>query len=264
MKKFKKSFILIFISLCIILTMSSCKGINRGEGYVFSWSKDDNYAKIIISDTEYIHFYRSGIGEWVVDGNSSPITIGSTYYPIMDADAYSLDRFNTESDVEFAKIYFHLGESENIMVESFFLENPDREKGIIHITDENTKDVMYAKTETTYKENIDFLITSSQWKDFLNYDDSTVYQSLEYSFWYCPDTNVGEWKVNDKVVPIEIELLKYGPGIEIYDVSNEDKKRILCAAGTLYDQNTLILDCVKGDMFYNNSVETLTLTKTTK
>ena len=266
MKKFRSSFILLFLSLCIVFTLTSCKGINRGQGYVFSWSENDNYAKITISDTEYIHFHRKdGIGEWVVGDKSSLITITNTYYPIKDADAYRLIRYNTESDVELAKMYLNFNVSENIRSESFHLGNPDREKGTIHILNESTKDVIYAsKVETSHQDNFAFSITSSQWKDFLNYDDSTVYQSLEHSFWYSPGTNVGEWSVNDIIIPIEIELLPYGPGITIYDMSNGNKKEILRASGALSDNNTLILNLIRGDMFYNNSVEFLTLTKTTE
>lgn len=127
---------------------------------------------------------------------------------------------------------------------------------------ESTKDVIYAsKVETSYQENIAFSITSSQWKDFINYNDSTVYQSLEHSFWYSPSTNVGEWTVNDKTIPIEIELLPYGPGITVFDTSNGEKTEILCASGTLTDNDTLVLDFIKGSMFYNDSVESITLRK---
>ena len=66
MKKFIDVSILLFLSLCIVFSLTSCKGINRGEGYVYPWSEDINYVKITISDTEYIHFYEKlGIGEWV-------------------------------------------------------------------------------------------------------------------------------------------------------------------------------------------------------
>ena len=266
MKKFKHSFIMLFLSFCIVFSLTSCKGINRGQGYVFSWSENHNYAKITISDTEYIHFHRKDrIGEWVAGDKSSPIVITNVYYPIRNADAYRLIRYNTESDVELAKMYLNINVSENILSESFLLSNPDKEKGVIHITNESTNDVIYAsKVETSYQESIAFSMTSSQWKDFINYDDSTVYQSLEHSFWYSPSTNVGEWNVNDKIIPIEIELLPYGPGIKVYDISSEEKKLILYASGALSNNDTLILDCIIGDMFYNNSVESLTLTKTTK
>ena len=266
MKKFIDVSILLFLSLCIVFSLTSCKGINRGEGYVFQWSEDTNYVVITISDTEYIHFLTdSGIGEWVTSTGSSPVAIGSIYYPIRNANAYRLICYNCKNDSDFAKLFLGLGISENINVESFLLHNPDREKGVIHITNESTNDVIYAsKVETSYRESITFSITSSEWKEFINYDNSTVYRSLEHSFWYSPSTNVGEWNVNDKIIPIEIELLPYGPGIRIYDVSSEEKKLILYASGTLSNDDSLILDCIKGDMFYNNSVEFLTLTKTTK
>ena len=71
--------------------MTSCKGINRGEGYVYPWSEDINYVKITISDTEYIHFYEKlGIGEWVNGTDISLISIGSVYQPIRNADAYRM------------------------------------------------------------------------------------------------------------------------------------------------------------------------------
>lgn len=266
MKKFRHSFILIFLSLCIVFSITSCKGINRGEGYVFQYSEDKNYVVITISDTEYIHFFMdSGIGEWVTNMGSSPITIESVYYPVRNANAYRLFRYSGGKDSDFASLFLGLCISENINSESFYLCNPDREKGIIHIRNEATGDVIYAsKIETSYQESIAFFITSSQWKDFINCDSSTVYQSLEHSFWYSPGTNVGEWNVNDKIIPIEIELLPYGPGIKVYDISGEEKKLILYASGTLSNNDTLILECIEGDMFYNNSVESLTLTKTTK
>ncbi len=262
----KKSSFIILIMLSICITLSSCKGINRGEGYVFQWSEDTNYVVITISDTEYIHFLMdSGIGEWVTSTGSSPVAIGSIYYPIRNANAYRLVCYNCENDSDFAKLFLGLGISENINFESFLLHNPDREKGVIHITNESTNDVIYAsKVETSYRESIAFSITSSEWKEFINYDNSTVYRSLEHSFWYSPSTNVGEWNVNDKKIPIEIELLPYGPGLKVYDVSSEEKKLILYASGTLSNDDSLILDCIKGDMFYNNSVESLTLAKTTE
>ena len=164
-----------------------------------------------------------------------------------------------------SRLFLGFGVSENISSESFYLSNPDRKKGIIHIRNESTGSVIYAsKVETSYQESIAFSITSSEWKDFINYDDSTVYQSSEHSFWYSPGTHVGEWNINDKIIPIEIELLPYGPGIKVYDISNQEKKQILYASGTLSNTDTLILDCIKGNMFYNNSVESITLTKTTK
>ncbi len=266
MKKFIDVSILLFLSLCIVFSLTSCKGINRGEGYVYPWSEDINYVKITISDTEYIHFYEKlGIGEWVNGNDISLISIGSVYQPISNADAYRMFCYKSRNDSDLSKLFLGFGVSESISSESFYLSNPDRKKGIIHIRNESTGSVIYAsKVETSYQESIAFSITSSQWKDFINYDDSTVYQSLEHSFWYSPSTNVGEWNVNDKIIPIEIEFLPYGPGIRIYDVSSEEKKLILCASGALTNNDTLILDCIKGDMFYNNSVESLTLTKTTK
>ena len=260
----KKSCFIILIFLSVCITLSSCKGINHGEGYVFLWSEDTNYVVITISDTEYIHFLMdSGIGEWVTSTGSSPITIRTIYYPVRNANACRLVRYSSDNDSDFARLFLGLDISENIKLESFLLHNPDRKKGVIYITDESTKDVIYAsKVETSYQESIAFSITSSQWKDFISYNDSTVYQSLEHSFWYSPSVNVGEWNINDKIIPIKIELLPYGPEITIYDISNGNKKEILRASGALSDNNTLILDFIQGDMFYNNSVESLTLTKT--
>ena len=88
MKKFIDVSILLFLSLCIVFSLTSCRGINRGEGYVYPWSKDINYVKITISDTEYIHFYEKlGIGEWVNGTDISLISIRSVYQPIRNADA---------------------------------------------------------------------------------------------------------------------------------------------------------------------------------
>lgn len=266
MKRIIRSFILVLLSLCAIVTLTSCKGINRGEGYVYPWSEDINYVKITISDTEYIHFYEKlGIGEWVNGTDISLISIGSVYQPIRNADAYRMFCYKSRNDSDLSRLFLGFGVSESTSSESFYLSNPDRKKGIIHIRNESTGSVIYAsKVETSYRESIAFSITSSEWKDFINYDDSTVYQSSEHSFWYSPGTHVGEWNINDKIIPIEIELLPYGPGIKVYDISNQEKKQILYASGTLSNTDTLILDCIKGDMFYNNSVESITLTKTTK
>ena len=266
MKKFKHSFILLFLSFCIVFSLTSCKGINRGEGYVYPWSENINYVKITISDTEYIHFYEKlGIGEWVNGTDISLISIGSVYQPIRNADAYRMFCYKSRKDSDLSRLFLGFDVSENTNSESFYLSNPDRKKGIIHIRNESTGSVIYAsKVETSYQESIAFSITSSEWKEFINYDDSTVYRSLGHSFWYSPSTNVGEWNVNDKRIPIEIELLPYGPGLKVYDVSSEEKKLILYASGTLSNDDSLILDCIKGDMFYNNSVESLTLTKTTE
>mgnify|MGYP000046451838 FL=1 len=262
----RKSCFIVLILLSACIGLSSCKGINRGEGYVFQWSKDANYVVMTISDTEYIHFLMdSGIGEWVNGTDISLISIGSVYQPIRNANAYRMFCYKSRNDSDLSRLFLGFDVSENTSSESFYLSNPDRKKGIIHIRNESTGNVIYAsKVETSYRESIAFSITSSEWKEFINYNDSTVYRSLEHTFWYSPSTNVGEWNVNDKKIPIEIELLPYGPGLKVYDVSSEEKKLILYASGTLSNTDTLILDCIKGDMFYNNSVDSITLTKTTK
>lgn len=264
MKKMTGRALIVFLALTLVCALASCKGVNRGEGYVFLWSENANYARITISDREYIHFHRdSGVGEWVVDGESSPIKIGGIYHPIRDADAYRLTRYNTESEAELAKIFLHLDVSEDVATESFYLHNPDRKRGVIHIVHEATEKIIYAsRIETSYQEHISFSFTSPQWKAFLHDDGSTVYRSQEQSFWYSPGTKTGEWNVRDKIIPIEIELLPYGPGITIYDRSNGNRKEILRASGALTDDNTLVLDLICGEMFYSHSVETLTLTKT--
>lgn len=103
----KKSCFIILILLSACIGLSSCKGINRGQGYVFQWSKDANYVVFTISDTEYIHFLMdSGVGEWVTDTGSSPITIHSVYYPVRNADAYCLFRYGVENDSDFSKLIF--------------------------------------------------------------------------------------------------------------------------------------------------------------
>ena len=175
MKKMTGWALIVFLTLTLVCALASCKGVNRGEGYVFLWSENANYARITISDREYIHFHRdSGVGEWVVDGESSPITIGGIYHPIRDADAYRLTRYNTESEAELAKIFLHLDVSEDVATESFYLHNPDRKRGVIHIVHEATEKIIYAsRIETSYQEHISFSFTSPQWKVFLHDDGST-------------------------------------------------------------------------------------------
>lgn len=125
----RKSCFIVLILLSACIGLSSCKGINRGEGYVFQWSKDANYVVMTISDTEYIHFLMdSGIGEWVTDTGSSPITIRSVYYPVNDANAYRLVRYSSKNDSDFAKLFLGFDVSENTSSESFYLSNPDRKK----------------------------------------------------------------------------------------------------------------------------------------
>ncbi len=247
-------------------SVSSCKGINRGEGYVFIWGKDTNYVKITISDTEYMHFdYKVGVGEWVSKDGVSPITISSTYCPVRNANRYQIIRYTNGSDVDFIRLYYNKDFSSDNEAESYVLYNPDAKKGIIHIKNELTGNVICAqKIETSYRDNIAFSITSPKWNDFLNHGDATVYQSSDLSFWYSPNLGLGEWNVNGTTIPIRIELLPYGPAIKIYDISNGEDKIILFASGTLSDNNTLILDYMSEDMFYNNSVKSLTLIKTTK
>ena len=122
MKKFIDVSILLFLSLCIVFSLTSCKGINRGEGYVFQWSEDTNYVVITISDTEYIHFLMdSGIGEWVTSTGSSPVAIGSIYYPRRNANAYRLVCYNCENDSDFAKLFL-LCSSNNAIIFGFFFK----------------------------------------------------------------------------------------------------------------------------------------------
>ena len=129
MKKFIDVSILLFLSLCIVFSLTSCKGINHGEGYVYPWSEDINYVKITISDTEYIHFYEKlGIGEWVNGTDISLISIGSVYQPIRNADAYRMFCYKSRNDSDLSKLFLGFGVSENISSESFYLSNPDRKK----------------------------------------------------------------------------------------------------------------------------------------
>lgn len=103
----RKSCFIVLILLSACIGLSSCKGINRGEGYVYPWSKDINYVKITISDTEYIHFYEKlGIGEWVNGTDISLISIGSVYQPIRNADAYRMFCYKSRNDSDLSRLFF--------------------------------------------------------------------------------------------------------------------------------------------------------------
>lgn len=257
----------VLLTLCIAFLSTSCRGISLKGGYVFQKSGigDANYVIMWISDTEYIHFLWDGYGEWVTDTSVSMISFHSAPYFVRNADAYWLTCMNTDKDTDWAKIAFG-GDIEKERTE-YYVHNPDRKKNIIYMENQTTNEIIYiskSKIEMLYKENIEFFSTSRQWKEFFDFDDSTIYRSLDFPFWYSPNTNEGEWIINDLAIPIEIEFYPYGPGIKLYDMSDNKKTIILYGSGALSDDNTLILDNMWSDVFYKNSIHALTLIKTTK
>ena len=69
-----------------------------------------------------------------------------------NANAYRLFRYSSENDSDFATLFLGLSISENINSESFYLCNPDRENGIIHIRNEYAYEVISKRKKPVIRE----------------------------------------------------------------------------------------------------------------
>ena len=114
--------------------------------------------------------------------------------------------------------------------------------------------------------NLDFYFSwvPQTYIDFFNTNDM-IYKEESQNFWYDFEAQKGEWLINDTVVPIRMEFYGVTPidvTLSIYDVSGEQKRRILYSQGELIDGNTFIAQELSGTMFYEGTVTEIRIIKT--
>ena len=229
-----------------------------GEDCVMVYTISENeYIRILYSGNSQFHFY----GEWVKGDKTEAVYLVHYVTPSMFPGDGGLECYigifdpNEKGHVH-SNSCNHTYSFEKGPMNSSYLINPKTEEKI-PITFSIDKNV-----------NFYFSWVSQIYLDFFN-TDNNIYKEESQNFWYDFEAQKGEWIVNDKVVPIRMEFKGITPQkitLYIYDVSEDVNTNcyILTASGEITDKNTFISTEISGTMFYENTVQELTIVRTPK
>ena len=230
-----------------------------------------------ISENEYIRILQNSnsdfnyYGEWVKGDKTEAVYLEHYVRPSTFAGGdggliCDIEIFDpTEKDHSCSSSCNHTYSFEKGAMNSSYLINPKTEEKI-PITFSIDKD-----TDFYFSWVSDTLIT------FKN-AEGKIYKEQNLNFWYDFESQKGEWKINDKIVPIRMEFSGVTPfsvHLSIYDVSSEQEQLILGAWGELTDENTLNVSLISKDndyrlhnitnqMFYEGTVSQLIISRVDK
>lgn len=259
-----KSFLLVFLCLCLLLSLCSCVEEEMPEtlempelGTLIEYRISENECFRVLFDDYYTNF-----GEWVKDGETTKVL------------------FRTEEDY-WGLLFSRYGITElRIYVSEFTLDGKYENGGYalnaekdIACTDEgflnsttftmlDTGEVLQI-TDIVITENYegDFDWATPEWKEFCAPAENTSYEIEQLSLRCDSATKAGEWITNGVSVPVKIVFDEWVCSVEIFDVSSGEEKRIFFGNGHMED-GVLVIDTCTSDMFYANTVTDLKITKT--
>jgi hypothetical protein len=214
----------------------------------------------------------AGFGEWITDGEVTPITysIHHKYWGMLFSREgiaeiiITLDRIDEISIMEeydgTVKPMFTLPQDSLIGRFDEGMLNSQTFTFFNHETDEYDPEhivsIRSIQVETPDFEFFDW--APDKWKQFHQSASDAVLVANEIDLWYSFADQYGEWTTNGVVVPIRMELVEYAPALLIYDVSDDTEIRIFFGSGTVTDEGTLCLDTLHTNMFYKDTVPSLT------
>ena len=219
---------------------------------------ENEYIRILCNSNSEFNFY----GEWVKEDRTEAVYLEHYVRPSMFAGGdgglvCNIEIFDpSEKDHVCSSSCNHTYSFEKGAMNSSYLINPKTEEKI--------------PITFSIDKNVDFYFSwvSQIYLDFFN-TDNNIYKEESQNFWYDFEAQKGEWIVNDKVVPIRMEFKGITPQnitLYIYDVSEDVNTNcyILTASGEITDKNTFISTEISGTMFYENTVQELTIVRTPK
>ena len=228
---------------------------------------ENEYIRILCNSNSEFNYY----GEWVKEDRTEAVYLEHYVKPSTFAGGdgglvCDIEIFDpTEKEHVHSSSCNHTYSFEKGAMNSSYLINPKTEEKI--------------PITFSIDKNLDFYFSwvSDTLLAFKN-SDGQIYQEQNLNFWYDFDNQKGEWKTNDKVVPIRMEfsgITPFSVHLSIYDVSSEQEKLILGAWGELTDENTLSVNLMSEDndyhlvnitnqMFYEGTVSQITISRVGK
>ena len=228
---------------------------------------ENEYIRILCNSNSEFNFY----GEWVKEDRTEAVYLEHYVRPSTFAGGdgglvCNIEIFDpSEKDHVCSSSCNHTYSFEKGAMNSSYLINPKTEEKI--------------PITLSLDENVDFYFSwvSQTYIEFFNMNNK-VYKEESQNFWYDFDSQKGEWKTNDKIVPIRMEfsgVTSLSVHLSIYDVSSEEEKLILGAWGELTDENTLSVNLISEDidyylpnianqMFYEGTVSQLIISRVDK
>lgn len=228
---------------------------------------ENEYIRILCNSNSEFNYY----GEWVKEDRTEAVYLEHYVQPSTFAGGdgglvCDIEIFDpTEKDHAHSSSCNHTYSFEKGAMNSSYLINPKNEEKIpITFSIDKNWDFYFSWVSDT-------LIA------FEN-SEGKIYKEQNLNFWYDFDNQKGEWKTNDKVVPIRMEfsgITPFSVYLSIYDVSSEQEKLILGAWGELTDENTLSVNFMSEDndyhlanitnqMFYEGTVSQITISRVGK
>ena len=228
---------------------------------------ENEYIRILCNSNSQFNYY----GEWVKGDRTDAVYLEHYVEPSTFAGGdgglvCDIEIFDpTEKEHIHSSSCNHTYSFEKGAMNSSYLINPKTEEKI--------------PITLSLDENVDFYFSwvSQTYIEFFNMNNK-VYKEESQNFWYDFDSQKGEWKTNDKIVPIRMEfsgVTSLSVHLSIYDVSSEQEKLILGAWGELTDENTLSVNLISEDidyhqpnitnqMFYEGTVSQLIISRVDK
>ena len=228
---------------------------------------ENEYIRILCNRNSEFNFY----GEWVKEDRTEAVYLEHYVRPSTFAGGdgglvCNIEIFDpSEKDHVCSSSCNHTYSFEKGAMNSSYLINPKTEEKI--------------PITLSLDENVNFYFSwvSQTYIEFFN-TNNKVYKEESQNFWYDFDSQKGEWKINDKIVPIRMKfsgVTSLSVHLSIYDVSSEQEKLILGAWGELTDENTLSVNLISEDidyylpnianqMFYEGTVSQLIISRVDK
>lgn len=264
----KVSFVIALLVL-FACTLSSCEQVPPEN---MRFPDEDCVMVYTISETEYIRILWqkdsdfSCYGEWVTGDSITPVYLREcpihATHGLAGYEVY-IEEFNPNEQEhihtsECKHIYYMF--EKGVLNSSYFINLETEEKISFTYSTETDLDFYFSWVSDT-------LIT------FKN-ADGKIYKEQNLNFWYDFENQKGEWKTNDKIVPIRMEITAVTPhsvGLVIFDVSSEQERCILSVWGVLTDENTLTVDMLSDEsyrfsnsMFYEGTVSQIIISRVDK
>lgn len=100
------------------------------------------------------------------------------------------------------------------------------------------------------------------WDEFRSYGEDTVYTIDLLNISYNPYRNMGEWRLEDRTVPIKIHFYEDIKSFAVYDLSDNGSRLVFIANLESLSENSLRITSASGN-WYNESIDIkdVTITK---
>ena len=247
--------------LCIVLLLSLCSCVQEESEETLKMPEIGSMVEYHISDTEYLRIlyndYYTNYGEWIKAGETTRLYIETDedYWGLF-ASRYGITRLSIvireltlgQHDFEIGKV---LATSDEGFLNSTTLTIAQT-YALLQITD--------IEVIENYEGTFDW--ASPEWKEFCSPKQNEFYEIEKLFVKINSSTCEGEWITNDISVPVKIGFDDWFYSVVIYDISGEQEKQIFCGKGHIENGVFVVDEIVSSNMFYENSVTDIKITKT--